>query len=142
MTIFLESEVEGPVAYTYGVAIYDLQGRPICRLFSPPDHFETKVGLGRRVELLLNPNQLGPGVYVISISIHEATTIEGANAAPRYDLLNRSFQVTVELPDSLAVCSAEFFHSCEWTFGAAELPIASDTDGCGGVTETATPEPG
>jgi lipopolysaccharide transport system ATP-binding protein len=122
MTIFLESETEGEVAYTYGVAIYDLQGRPMCRFFSPPDRFEARMGAGRHVDLLLNPNQLGPGVYVISISIHQATTIEGANAASRYHLLNRSFEITVELPDSLAAASAEFFHSCEWNFRTASLP--------------------
>lgn len=122
MTIFLESDIEGAVAYTYGVAIYDLQGRPMCRFFSPPDRFETQVGAGRRVDLVLNPVQLGPGIYVISISIHHATTIEGANAAPRYDLLNRSFEIIVELPESLAACGAGFFHSCEWGFGAVHLP--------------------
>ena len=127
MTIFLESEIEGKVAYTYGVAIYDLQGRPMCRFFSPPDRFEARVGSGRRVELLLNPNQLGPGVYVISLSIHHATTIEEAKTAPRYDLLNRSFEITVELPDSLISASAQFFHSCEWNFGTAELPELSQS---------------
>ena len=122
MTIFLESESEGEVAYTYGVAIYDLQGRPMCRFFSPPDRFHAKMGDGRRVDLILNPNQLGPGIYVISLSIHEATTIEDAGVAPRCDLLNRSFEFTVELPDSLAAASAQFFHSCEWNFAGAELP--------------------
>ncbi|WOH68181.1 polysaccharide ABC transporter ATP-binding protein [Bradyrhizobium sp. BWA-3-5] len=125
LTVFLESETEGHVAYTYGVAIYDLHGRPMCRFFSPPDCFEAQVGAGRRVNLVLNPNQLGPGVYVISISIHGATTIEGANAAPRYDLLNRSFEITVELPNSLAAAGAEFFHSCEWNFEIAALPSSS-----------------
>jgi lipopolysaccharide transport system ATP-binding protein len=128
MTIFLESEVEGEVAYTYGVAIYDLQGRPMCRFFSPPDCFKAQVGAGRRVDLLLNPNQLGPGIYVISLSIHHATTIEDANAAPRYDLLARSFEIRVELPDSLAAASAEFFHSCEWNFGTATLPAVSKSE--------------
>lgn len=98
----------------------------MSRFFSPPDHFEARVGAGRRVELMLNPNQLGPGIYVISISIHQATSIEEANAAPRYDLLNRSFEIKVELPDSLAACSAEFFHSCEWNFGTAALPAVSN----------------
>ena len=125
MTIFLESESEGEVAYTYGVVIYDLQGRLMCRFISPTDRFQTKLGDGRRVELVLNPNQLGPGIYVISLSIHQATTIEGINAAPRYDLLSRSFEITVDLPDSLAAASAQFFHSCEWNFCGTALPGAS-----------------
>lgn len=122
MTIFLESEVEGQVAYTYGLAIYDLHGQVVCRFYSPPDIFEAESGGGRRVDLVLNPNQLGPGIYVISVSIHDATTIEGVNAAARYDLLSRSFEITVELPDSLAAASAAFFHSCEWNFSSAVLP--------------------
>jgi len=122
MTIFLELEMEGTISFTYGVAVHDLQGRAICRFFSQPDSFEGKIGDGRRVEVLLNPNQIGPGVYTVGISIHEATSIEDANAALRYDLLSRSFQITVELPDSLAPASAQFFHSCEWNFQAAALP--------------------
>lgn len=124
MTVFLESETEGEVAYTYGVVIYDLHGQPVCRFYSPNDHFEATAGSGRRIDLVLNPNQLGPGIYVISISIHQATTIEGINAAPRYDLLNRSFEITVEMPDSLGPASAKFFHSCEWSFEKAILPDA------------------
>jgi lipopolysaccharide transport system ATP-binding protein len=122
MTIFLELEMEGAISLTYGVAIHDLQGRAMCRFFSQLDHFQGKIGDGRRIELLLNPNQIGPGVYTVGISIHEATTIEDVNAALRYDLLSRSFHITVELPDSLAPASAQFFHSCEWNFQAATLP--------------------
>jgi hypothetical protein len=42
----------------------------------------------------------------------------------RFDLLGRSFEMTVELPDSLASFSADFFHSAEWQF-----------DGLAGVSE-------
>jgi lipopolysaccharide transport system ATP-binding protein len=122
MTIFLESEVTGEVAYTYGVAIHDLEGRGLCRFFSPPDSFIAEVGAGRRVDLVLNPNQLGPGIYTIGISIHEATTIENVNVVARYDLLARSFEIVVEMPDSLSGASAQFFHSCEWGFSTAVLP--------------------
>ena len=121
MSIFLESEIQGKVAYTYGVAIYDFQGHPLCRFFSPPDQFDADVGTGRRVELLLNPNRLGPGTYVISLSVHEATTVEGAHLAPRYDLLNRSFEIAVEVPSRLINASAQFFHAAEWTFDSAEI---------------------
>ncbi|MFX5752296.1 hypothetical protein ABTE32_23025, partial [Acinetobacter baumannii] len=38
--------------------------------------------------------------------------------------LNRSFSLTVDLPDSLASASAAFFHSSEWSFAQAQLPEA------------------
>jgi lipopolysaccharide transport system ATP-binding protein len=94
----------------------------ISRFFSPPDHFVATAGDGRRINIMLNPNQLGPGLYTIGISIHEETTIEQADSATRYDLLNRSFSLTVVLPDSLAPASAAFFHSSEWSFSHADLP--------------------
>jgi hypothetical protein len=43
-------------------------------------------------------------------------------SVPRYDLLSRSFETIVELPDSLASASAQLFHSCEWNFDSAVLP--------------------
>lgn len=121
-TIFLEAEESRPYRCTYGLIINDLQGRIISRFFSQPDHFVATAGDGRRINTILNPNQLGPGFYTVGMSIHEETTIEQANSAIRYDLLNRSFSLTVELPDSLAPTTAAFFHSSEWKFSHAELP--------------------
>ncbi|KAB0675919.1 ABC transporter ATP-binding protein [Aureimonas leprariae] len=128
LTIFLEAHVARRFDCTYGVAIHDLQGRPMARFFSEPDHFDAVEGTGRRIDLILNPNQLGPGVYSIGISIHEETSIEDASSAIRYDLLSRSFEVTVELPDSLSSASAQFFHSAEWDFHSADLPEAVAED--------------
>lgn len=122
-TLFLEAAVQGMFACTYGVAIHDLQGRAIARLYSPPDRFQANAGDGRRVELLLNPNQLGPGAYTVGISILGETTVEDADAALRHDLLSRSFTIIIELPDSLGPASAGFFHSCEWEFDKATLPL-------------------
>jgi homopolymeric O-antigen transport system ATP-binding protein len=126
-TIFLEAEESRSFQCTYGLAINDLQGRVISRFFSPPDRFVATAGDGRRINIMLNPNQLGPGLYTIGISIHDETTIEQADSATRYDLLNRSFSLTVELPDSLAPASAAFFHSSEWSFSHAELPAELQT---------------
>jgi lipopolysaccharide transport system ATP-binding protein len=126
-TIFLETEESRSYRCTYGLAINDLQGRVISRFFSPSDQFVAVAGDGRRINIMLNPNQLGPGLYTIGISIHEETTIEQADSAIRYDLLNRSFSLTVELPDSLAPASAAFFHSSEWSFSYAELPAELQT---------------
>lgn len=124
ITIFLESETEGEAAYTYGVAIHDLEGRAFCRFFSKPDRFQASVGMGRRVDLILNPNQMGPGVYTVGLSIHDAATIENVSAVRCYDLLSRSFEIGIDLPDSLSSASAQFFHSSEWSFGEVILPQA------------------
>lgn len=126
-TLFLEAAVGGMFACTYGVAIHDLQGRAITRLYSPPDRFQADAGDGRRVELLLNPNQLGPGTYTVGISILGETMVEDADAALRHDLLSRSFSIIIELPDSLRPASAGFFHSCEWEFHNAILPAKAET---------------
>ena len=66
--------------------------------------------------MLLNPNQLGPGNYSISLAIHQYTNIEEFPSAKIYDLLNRSFEFSVLLDDTLANMQAEFFHSAEWSF--------------------------
>lgn len=123
-SIFLEAEINGNFACTYGLAIHDLQGRTVTRIFSAPDRFTAKAGDGRRVELVLNPNQVGPGIYTVGVSILGETSIENANSALRYDLLSRSFKLTVELPDSLQTMTAEFFHSGEWHFAPATLPAS------------------
>jgi len=122
ITIFLESEVEGELACMYGVAIHDLEGRAICRFFSQPDRFRSEIGTGRHVELVLNPNQIGPGIYIIGVSVHEAAPLERVHAVQRYDLLARSFEIVMELPDSLSNASAQFFHTSEWSFGEVNLP--------------------
>ncbi len=135
-TIFLEIEAAGHFDCTYGLAIYDLQGRPITRIISPPDHFDADVGDGRRIDIILNPNQIGPGVYTISLSIHEESTIPYFNNAIRYDLLNRSFSLIVDVPDTLSAASASFFHSSEWGFDKVSLPAKADVgdeDGDAGV---------
>lgn len=126
-TVFLEVEEAGEFDCTYGLAIHDLQGRAMSRLFAPPDRFDAKPGDGRRIEMILNPNQLGPGIYTVGISILGKTTIEAAGHAKRYDLLSRSFTITVELPDSYANASAEFFHTSEWHFSAVELPAPDNS---------------
>lgn len=123
-TIFLEVEETRRFQCTYGFAINDLQGRCMARLFGPPDHFDGVEGMGRRVDIVLNPNQLGPGIYTIGISIHDESSLESIAHVARYDLINRSFSITVELPDSLSSASAGFFHTSEWNFDTVSLPQA------------------
>lgn len=135
-TIFLEVEETRSFQCTYGLAINDLQGRCMTRFFGPPDHFHGVEGMGRQVEIVLNPNQLGPGIYTIGISIHDEATLENISQVARYDLVNRSFSITVELPDSLSSVSGGFFHTSEWFFDTVSLP---DTTPVETAVETAAP---
>lgn len=114
--IHLIAENDGKFECCYGVAINDHSGRCIARIFSPCDKFEIKKGGLRRVEMLLNPCQVGPGEYTVGISVTEYSGIEKINNAKRFDLLSRSFLINVELPDSYSAASASFFHSAEWNF--------------------------
>lgn len=113
-SIFLEAEIDGHFRCTYGVAIHDLKGRALTRIWSPPDRFTALRGDGRRVEVVLNPNQLGPGSYTLGICILKESELELVDYATRYDLISRSFLVNIEIPESLNPLSADFIHSAEW----------------------------
>ncbi|MBP9787890.1 MAG: ABC transporter ATP-binding protein, partial [Acinetobacter sp.] len=114
--INLVAEHDGFFNCCYGIALHDQLGNCVTRLFSPNDKFEIDEGKFRQVEILLNPCQIGPGEYTLGISVTEHTEIERINDARRFDLLNRSFSIRVELPSSLSAASALFFHSAEWSF--------------------------
>ena len=85
-------------------------------LLSPLDKISCEKGACRSFEMILNPVQLGPGDYTVSLSAHQYSKIEVFNAAPRYDLLSLSFELSVVLPDSLGAIATSFYHSAEWTF--------------------------
>lgn len=116
VVLHLKAEISGDFACRYGIVIDDLQGRTMARIFSPADRFSIKQGEIRRVEILLNPLQLGPGDYLLGLSVFEYTPLELVNQARRYDLVGWSFTFRVELPGSLATANAAFFHSAEWQF--------------------------
>jgi lipopolysaccharide transport system ATP-binding protein len=116
ITFFLEAEYDGWFDCRYGIAIHDLMGKCITRIYSPPDRFEIKNRRIRQVDICLNPTQIGTGHYTLGISVLGNTPIEQVNAAKRYDLLGRSFSLEVRLPDSLASLEATFMHTAEWQF--------------------------
>jgi lipopolysaccharide transport system ATP-binding protein len=118
--IYLKAEVNQKFNCSYGIAIHDHSGVCVARLFSPKDCFDAVVGDLRSVNVILNPCQIGPGEYIVGISVTEYSEIEKLNSAKRYDLLNRSFKIKVEVPDSLAAASAAFFHSSEWMFNLCQ----------------------
>jgi lipopolysaccharide transport system ATP-binding protein len=103
----------------YGIAIHDYSGICMTRIFSPQDKFSINKGEIRKIAMVLNPTQIGPGDYTLSISVHENCPIEKINFARRYDLLSRSFSVKVELPDSLAALDSRFFQTAEWKFSSS-----------------------
>ena len=100
----------------YGLAINDYLGVCVARIFSPGDHFEIKYGQTRKIEMLLNPCQIGPGEYTVGISVLEYEALEKLNNTRRYDLLSRSFVIRIALPDSIGSLAASFFHTAEWQF--------------------------
>lgn len=114
--IRIQAELGGQYHCRYGIAINDHLGRCMTRIFSPADSFLIQENEYRNIEILLNPCQIGPGEYTVGISVHPYTEIEYLNQAGRYDLLSRSFQVKIELPETLAAIEGSFFHSAEWLF--------------------------
>jgi len=114
------SEREGEFTCRYAINIYDLLGKSVTSIKSPADNFHMLNGEMRSVELCFNPMQIGPGEYVLSISIHDYDDLERFNSTIRYDLLSRSFSFTVKLPDSLNVLETMYYHSAEWQFESGD----------------------
>ena len=114
--IQLLAEVTAQFRCTYGIVIHDALGSVACRFLSEHDVFAIHEGDVRAICVMLRPNRLGPGTYTLGISILEATEAAAMNQAKRYDLLGRSFQFSVDLPDSKSVLACDFFHDAEWKF--------------------------
>lgn len=114
--IRLVAEMTTEFRCTYGIVIHDALGSVACRFVSAQDAFSMRQGDIRTIRLMLRPNRLGPGVYTVGISILEATEAAAMNQAKRYDLLGRSFQFSVDLPDSKSALACDFFHDAEWKF--------------------------
>jgi lipopolysaccharide transport system ATP-binding protein len=110
------AHVDGDFECRYGIVLLDHAGFCRARLISPRDKFTAIKGRTRCVEMLLNPVQLGPGEYIVSLSIHHVDHLALFNSTPRYDLLSRSFELSIEIQASLASQTADFFHSSEWEF--------------------------
>jgi lipopolysaccharide transport system ATP-binding protein len=117
LVLTLVGEQDGMFDCRYGILLNDHSGNCVVRIYSPPDRFTIARGETRRVEMLLNPVQLGPGEFTLGISILENSALEQLNSARRFDLLGRSFVVRVDLPETLGSVSANFMHTAEWRFG-------------------------
>ncbi|MDC1497059.1 ABC transporter ATP-binding protein [Pelagibacteraceae bacterium] len=116
MIFEIQAVKDGYYNCRYSILVKDALGLNKIKVRSPKDSFNLKIGEKRTISMLLNPNQLGPGNYSISLAIHQYTNIEEFPSAKIYDLLNRSFEFSVLLDDTLANMQAEFFHSAEWSF--------------------------
>jgi lipopolysaccharide transport system ATP-binding protein len=106
----------------YGILFFDYMGSCVARIVSPLDKFSISKNCVRHIEMILNPNQLGAGEYILSVSVHKFGSLEVFNSTARYDLINRGFQMQVEMPDSLAALSANFYHTAEWSFHLNQGP--------------------
>ncbi len=112
----LMAEESGKYDLRYGVAINDYLGNCITRIFSPRDSFEIRAGELRQVHMMLNPNQIGSGEYVVGLSVLEYGPLEVLNSTRRFDLLSRSFAIRVVLPESLSALESQVLLSGEWQF--------------------------
>jgi lipopolysaccharide transport system ATP-binding protein len=106
----------GRYSCRYSINISDHLGQTMTSVKSPKDDFDLPDAGERRVEILFNPLQLGPGDYTVGMVILEYGPLELLNSAGRYDLLSRSFQFKVENRSSWASLNNQFFHSAEWSF--------------------------
>ena len=113
---FLIAEYAGRFDCRYGIVLNDLMGNVVNRIYSPPDSFSIESGELRRIEMTLNPNQLGPGDYIVGITVLENCPLEKVNSTRRFDLIARSFLLKVEIPDSMSTVTCAFFQSAEWSF--------------------------
>jgi len=116
IVIHLVCENTAEYSCRYGIVINDDMGKNVSVIYSPIDYFQIGPGNIRKIIVAFNPLQLGPGQYTVGISILEATALELVNDAKRYDLLGRSFEFTVRLPDTLGVIQSIMLHSAEWEF--------------------------
>jgi lipopolysaccharide transport system ATP-binding protein len=112
----LEAEMDGHFNCRYGFAVHDHLGRCITRIYGPRDEFELREGERRTVEMVLNPLQIGPGDYTLGLSVLDYGPLETINTARRFDLLGRSFEFKVEVPDSIAATECLVYHTAEWRF--------------------------
>jgi lipopolysaccharide transport system ATP-binding protein len=117
IVLHLRAELAGGYRCRYGIVVNDLQGRAVAKVFSPLDEFDIAEGGVRKVSMLLNPLQLGAGEYTVGISVLEYGPLELLNSTRRFDLLGRSFEFKVEVPESLAPTDCLVYHSAEWSFG-------------------------
>lgn len=116
VVMHLVGEVAQRFSLRYGLLISDPMGRNVAVIYSPVDEFSITPGQTRKVAIGFNPLQLGPGEYTLGISVLEATELERVNQARRYDLLGRSFEFSVKLPDSLGALNCSVLHTAEWEF--------------------------
>jgi len=106
----------GVYACRYNLNISSHEGKTLCGIKSPRDAFRANQGDVRRVEIIFNPMQLGPGEYTVGLALQAYEPIEIVNSAQRYDLLSRSFTFKVSIPSSWTPISNQFYHSAEWNF--------------------------
>lgn len=115
------AEFEAQFEFRCGLVIFDHLGNSIAKIISPCDSVFLCKGEKHTVEMLLNPVQLGPGEYILSISLHKHDVLEKFNSTGRYDLVARCSVLTITMPETLLSLSASFMHTAEWSFESNKL---------------------
>jgi len=116
--ILIESESTAEYSCRYGLLISDIEGRSASIIYSPPDRFSLCNDETRHVTLGIDHMLLGLGDYVIGISVLDSTDLEFVNTATRYDLLGRSFLLSVTVPETLRPTTGHFVHPGRWKFSS------------------------
>jgi lipopolysaccharide transport system ATP-binding protein len=112
----IKSEIEEDFSLRYSLNVSNALGQTVLAIRSPNDQFYIKSNDTRLIEVLFNPMQLGPGEYIVGLAVLSYGALEVINSSDRYDLLSRSFDFTIENPESMNLLQNQFFHSAEWLF--------------------------
>ena len=101
ITIEVDVEVTKTGEYKcfYVVDIYGLDGKLAAQMQSPTDAASLNNGGLRKIQVSLDPLLLGSGIFLLSIAVYDLSD-EAENIGPemRYDMLTRSYQLTVTAP--------------------------------------------
>lgn len=116
--MLIESESSNEYTCRYGLLISDIEGRSAAILYSPSDRFCMQENQTRHIQLVLDQVLLGHGEYVVGISVLEYSELEFVNEAIRYDLLGRSFLLSVNVSETLQPTVGAFVHPGRWGFAS------------------------
>ncbi len=114
LVLTVTAELDNDFSYRCGVVFLDAEGSTVLKVVSPVWNVKLKKNESQNLELIFNPLQLGPGSYVISLSLHFSGALELFNTTLKYDHIGRSFNISILMPEAQLPLSAKFFHSAEW----------------------------
>lgn len=76
--------------------LYRLDGVLVCRYVGEPATIAMEAGEAATASLTVDPLRLGNGNYVLTVALYRVLDLAGAREARFYDLLDRSYEFSVE----------------------------------------------